>query len=82
MIKPGLYEQIFSQYLSGELASVAEPLKAIENLDQAGFRKTSVITYDHMRHEILNETANGKVYQDLLDFFLDRSGSGNSSTGN
>ena len=35
MIKPGLYEQIISQHLSGELASVAEPLKAIENLDQA-----------------------------------------------
>jgi len=35
MMKPGLYEQIISQHLSGELASVAEPLKAIEDLDQA-----------------------------------------------
>ena len=35
MMKPGLYEQIISQSLSGELASVAEPLKAIEQLDNA-----------------------------------------------
>lgn len=35
MIRPGLYEQIISQSLSGELASVAEPLKAIEQLDNA-----------------------------------------------
>ncbi len=34
-MKPGLYEQIISQHLSKELASVAEPLKAIEKLDQA-----------------------------------------------
>ena len=35
MIKPGLYEQIISQHLSRELASIAEPLKAIEELDHA-----------------------------------------------
>ena len=35
MIKPGLYEQIISQNLSRELATVAEPLKAIEELDEA-----------------------------------------------
>jgi len=35
MIKPGLYEQIISQHLSRELASVADPLKAIEELDHA-----------------------------------------------
>ena len=35
MMKPGLYEQIVSQSLSEELASVAEPLKAIEQLDNA-----------------------------------------------
>lgn len=34
-MKPGLYEQIISQHLSEELASVAEPLKAVEDLDQA-----------------------------------------------
>ena len=35
MIKPGLYEQIISHHLSEKLVSVAEPLKAIEDLDQA-----------------------------------------------
>ncbi len=35
MIKPGLYEQIVSQTLSKELASVDEPLKAVEHLDDA-----------------------------------------------
>ena len=35
MIKPGLYEQIISQHLSRELASIADPLKAIEELDHA-----------------------------------------------
>ena len=49
-------------------------------LEKAGFRKISVITYDHMRHEILNETEHEKVYQDLLDFFLDRTESGNPSS--
>jgi alpha-beta hydrolase superfamily lysophospholipase len=39
-------------------------------LEKAGFRNISVITYDHMRHEILNETENEKVYRDLRDFFL------------
>jgi hypothetical protein len=35
MIKPGLYEQIISQHLSRELDTVAEPLKAIEEMDHA-----------------------------------------------
>ena len=34
-MKSGLYEQIVSQHLSEELASVAEPLKAVEELDKA-----------------------------------------------
>ena len=38
-------------------------------LAQAGFADISVITYDGMRHEILNETEHQKVYQDLLSFF-------------
>jgi alpha-beta hydrolase superfamily lysophospholipase len=41
-------------------------------LEKSGFRNISVITYDHMRHEILNEGGNDKVYGDLLDFFLGR----------
>ena len=40
-------------------------------LEKSGFRNISVITYDHMRHEILNESAHEKVYRDLLDFFLE-----------
>ena len=39
-------------------------------LEKAGFRNISVITYGHMRHEILNESDHEKVYRDLLDFFL------------
>ena len=39
-------------------------------LEKAGFRNISVLTYEHMRHEILNETGNEKVYRDLLSFFL------------
>ena len=46
-------------------------------LEKAGFRNISAITYDHMRHEILNETGHEKVYQDLRDFFLGSSVSGN-----
>ena len=41
-------------------------------LEKSGFRNISTITYDHMRHEILNESDHEKVYQDLLDFFLGR----------
>ncbi len=40
-------------------------------LEKSGFRSISVITYDHMRHEILNESAHEKVYRNLLDFFLE-----------
>ena len=40
-------------------------------LEKSGFRNISVITYDHMRHEILNESAHEKVYRNLLDFFLE-----------
>ena len=39
-------------------------------MEKYGFRNISVITYDHMRHEILNESAHEKVYRDLLGFFL------------
>ena len=35
MIKPGLYEQIISQGLSKKLTTIAEPLKAVETLDNA-----------------------------------------------
>ena len=38
-------------------------------LEKVGFNNVSVITYQKMRHEILNEIDNQKVYQDMLDFF-------------
>ena len=37
-------------------------------LEKAGFNNISVITYDGMRHEILNETNKEKVYKDFLEF--------------
>ena len=37
-------------------------------LENAGFKNLEVITYDHMRHEILNENKKDKVYQDILNF--------------
>lgn len=38
-------------------------------MDKVGFKDVSIITYDHMRHEILNEDDNEKVYQDIFNFF-------------
>ena len=35
MLKPGLYEQIISQSLSRELASVSDACKHVEKLDAA-----------------------------------------------
>lgn len=40
-----------------------------EVLTKAGFKDISVITYEDMRHEILNENEKEKVYEDILDFF-------------
>lgn len=37
-------------------------------LEKVGFNNISVITYSKMRHEILNEKDNKKVYKDMLDF--------------
>lgn len=37
-------------------------------LNKAGYEKIDVITLEHMRHEILNETEKEKVYKDILDF--------------
>lgn len=37
-------------------------------LEKVGLNNISVITYPEMRHEILNETNNQIVYQDMLDF--------------
>ena len=38
---------------------------SVDTLKQAGFSNISTITYPHMRHEILNEKENEKVYAGL-----------------
>ena len=42
---------------------------SLDNLHAAGFKDVSVITLEHMRHEILNEVENLIVYDDILKFF-------------
>ena len=42
---------------------------SLDNLHNAGFKDVSVITLEHMRHEILNEVENLIVYEDILNFF-------------
>lgn len=38
-------------------------------LEKAGFENIKQITYSGMRHEILNEKENKKVYNDIVEFF-------------
>ena len=38
-------------------------------LVKAGYKDISVITYENMRHEILNEKDKEKVMKDILEFF-------------
>jgi len=38
-------------------------------LEKVGYKQVEVITLDNMRHEILNEKENQKVYEELLKFF-------------
>ncbi len=42
--------------------------KSKEILEKAGFKDISVITYDHMRHEMLNELDKDKVIKDIVEF--------------
>ena len=42
---------------------------SIRILKQAGFSSISKIEYQGMRHEILNEKENAKVYQDIVAFY-------------
>ena len=42
---------------------------SLNRLKEAGFREIRVETIDGMRHEILNETENRKVFRIILDFF-------------
>ena len=43
--------------------------EGVDTLKQAGFSNISTITYPHMRHEILNEKENEKVYADVIAFY-------------
>ena len=78
MGKPGAYRNVKAEMPLLLIAGKDDPCTGGEKgransrtvLEKAGFRNISVITYDHMRHEILNETENEKVYRDLRDFFL------------
>ena len=80
MGKPGAYRDVNAEMPLLLIAGKDDPCTGGEKgransravLEKAGFRNISVITYDHMRHEILNETENEKVYRDLRDFFLDQ----------
>lgn len=38
-------------------------------LEKVGYKDVEVVTLDNMRHEILNEKENQKVYEELLKFF-------------
>ncbi len=59
--------------LAGEDDPCTKGAKGRENsrktLEKAGFRNIVQTTYSLMRHEILNEKENQKVYQDIVDFF-------------
>ena len=39
-------------------------------LEKAGYKNIEVVTLEGMRHEILNEKENQKVYEELAKFFL------------
>ncbi len=43
-----------------------------DTLKKAGFENISYIDYPDMRHEIINEKDNKKVYSDILNFFCDK----------
>ena len=43
--------------------------KSIRVLTRAGFNKVTAISYEEMRHEILNEKNREIVFNDILDFF-------------
>lgn len=44
---------------------------SLKTLEKAGFKNITQTTYSGMRHEILNEKENQKVYDDIVDFFKD-----------
>ena len=60
------------------IAGIDDPCTGLEKgreaskalLEKAGYKNIKVITLDGMRHEILNEKENQKVYDELANFFL------------
>lgn len=42
---------------------------SLNTLQKVGYKNITVITYDHMRHEILNEVDHQKVYDDVINFY-------------
>ena len=41
---------------------------SVEVMKKAGFKNITRIDYEKMRHEVINETENAKVYDDILSF--------------
>ena len=41
---------------------------SIASLKNIGYKNITNIVYEHMRHEVLNEKENKKVYQDIVEF--------------
>lgn len=44
---------------------------SVKTLNRAGYQNVSTKTYPNMRHEILNETENDLVFNDVIKFFND-----------
>jgi alpha-beta hydrolase superfamily lysophospholipase len=43
--------------------------ESVKTLKKAGFSNVRTITYENMRHEILNEIGKEKVYSDIISFY-------------
>lgn len=43
--------------------------KSVELMKKVGFKNITKIDYEKMRHEVINEVENQKVYDDILSFF-------------
>ncbi len=48
---------------------VSGSMKSVEVMKRAGFKNITKIDYQKMRHEVINEKENQKVYDDILSFF-------------
>ena len=59
----------------------AGPAEVAEGLDNAGCKDVSLIMYEGMRHEILNEFGKEAVYEDLRRFILGEEALGADDTG-